>query len=177
MGILNRLRRRKNNRRKPRSCRYERRLALEHLEDRVVLSGDPTLVFVTHGFQMPNLLASGLPQWSIDTKQVIDDYLKDNLTSPFEVVAINWADSSNNFGPQARDSAVQEIVEIIDPYLQSNPSVDLFFVGHSRGAIVNSEAIARLSGQGGIDELWNVMIDPTAWKRAGDSSPEPISRM
>jgi hypothetical protein len=103
---------------------------------------------LAHGFQLLGGV-SGVPQW--ETQAASDLLFKNSydLAIPFD-----WSSTSNlrspNLAVAAGDRLSQEVVSDADALVQQlgNPGdvVDLHFIGHSRGAVVISQALLDLLG-------------------------------
>lgn len=165
MDLFDRFRRRQTNRRKPASRRDQRQLCVETLESRVLLAAAPAIFVITHGFQFSTSDNASLPQWSADVENAINSVLQKSYPDlQKDFVTENWATVSDQIGPYGRDFAAQDIESKIDRMMTEHNWIqaDLFFVGHSRGAIVNTQVIQELGSDARFDRIEMVMLDPTA---------------
>jgi hypothetical protein len=90
---------------------------------------------------------------------------------------VDWYSGWNVAGASS-DIAAQLLASRIHTFLEGWPDGekwDLLFVGHSRGAILNSRAVARLSTFAGIEQHVDrtevVALDATAVLDWGDWGP------
>jgi hypothetical protein len=95
---------------------------------------------VTHGGLQNTHWKSG-PRWQAQTAVELRQQGYD------AVIAYNWMSASNHAGSAARQGPrlAREIVAAASQFPASDP-VDLHFIGHSEGAVVNTQAIVSLQG-------------------------------
>lgn len=128
------------------------------------------LYVITHG-----LLVTGEPTvWPDDMASAIRQRF--GSIDP-TILVFDWASRSNTPSPGWAEDAGQELyARVLDYLLRDSVDgpIDVQFIGHSRGAVVNSEAIERLysfSALGGgslIRRLQMTMLDPHPWSLAAD---------
>jgi hypothetical protein len=166
------------------AIRNPRQLLFEQLEERITLSAsvDPALFILTHGFR---LTGADAPSWVEKLQEDVSDTIK--ATSPsleHEFIVHNWAQDSREFGASGRKNAVQQISSCIQTTLAVNSwnKVDLFFLGHSRGGVVNSQVVAEFGTDERFQYVEVVSLDTTAAIPMFDNSvdvqsvPESVDR-
>lgn len=176
----------------PQACQNGQfRAVVEQLEDRTLLSND--VFVITHGFE----LDSTIPGWVVDMAHAINDRLpaderadtttidgKDSIDrsvfSPGETASgnrfllLSWTSwVPGILGQQDRQAAEGALYDAVVGVLSApDPDpVNLHFIGHSRGAVVNSEVIERLATSGfrsKIGFLQMTTLDPHPWSLALD---------
>ena len=114
------------------------RLSVERLEERCMLSADPTIVVLTHGYQFAPFFDATPPDW-VNT---FEGDIRKDAPSNFEFVTHDWADVSDHFRSTERERAVDAILTEIEADVRrmkrdGAAQIDLLTIGHSRGAIVN----------------------------------------
>lgn len=179
---------------------YEPPYLFEQLEDRVLLSND--LFVITHGWQQPPLLGGGFPTWTLDMAQAInvrlpmDEQVDSNLLTrsnirtglDAEVTEFDSVQSGHStflipswtswtygsVGILDRVDAVQAVTNAVVSVLnRSNTEpVNIQFIGHSRGAVINAEVIAQLAPlRSRIGFMQMTTLDPHPWSLAFDDAP------
>lgn len=157
------------------------RFTLEHLEVRVLLAATP-LTVITHGFQ-PNGSSDPFPPWVFDMATAINERLgspctEDQIlhsrlerTAPItdpagcdHFLLFDWRDRSNVEYPGAADETevAGRLAAYITDRLPSVGTLDIHFIGHSRGAYVNIAAISRLGDDPRLGFLHMTSLDPQA---------------
>lgn len=195
--LSGRLRRRRGLARDYHQGGYQRRLLQEQLEDRRMLAGVTVIThgFQPDSVESPawtRFMAAGIAQ-RLGTTQfgVYDpasgDYHRAERTgnaisvdaskvlkhsdTQDAVIVFDWADESDTlmagWGESAGDELFASLVSFVGD-LSLTKSVDWHFIGHSRGAVVNSEAIERL-GAYDVDVQHMTTLDPHDWNQG--SSP------
>ena len=125
-----------------------------------------TLAVVTHGGMQDHSYNLTGPPWerrmAIQLKDVGFD----------QVIPFNWVADSHNAGAASRQS-VRLVAQIEQALAQLPPDapVDIQFIGHSEGAVVNSQALIRLNSAGLPPQLQAgyitmTMLDPHAANNA-----------
>jgi hypothetical protein len=119
-----------------------------------------TIGVVTHGGIQPHSWRRGVP-WEL---RMADSLRNEGYDT---VIAYNWVPSSGDPGAAARQGprVAQAVLRAASQFPANDP-VDLHFIGHSEGAVVNSLAILQLSRDepaslraGYLDET---LLDPHA---------------
>lgn len=168
------------------------RPTIEQLEDRVLPSHysgqDRSLTVITHGFQFGT--DPEFPGWVTEMATAINAVTHDcDFSTPItpvplygawmgchDFLLLDWADLSDH-GPlsQPADSVLSLIRQELNG-LSPGEKLDLNFIGHSRGAILNSRVLAGLGNDPRVGFVQMVTLDPTAFVLAGDEflSPEVV---
>jgi hypothetical protein len=95
------------------------------------------LTIVTHGFQTPG--TKHVPEW---TKRMVEALAERGVE---ECVVVDWVPESGVAAPGWTESAGDAVfARIMWSAITSDGEIDLHLIGHSRGAVVNSEAQRRL---------------------------------
>lgn len=156
-------------------------LGVEQLEERHLLSADPFLAVITHGLLLPGMKRP--PAWANTMAKSIEstagrfsedgnvpsssDSLTVDESSGFSfpwpagdknlILRVGWPSLGLNWKHTA------DLAQSIRNFLagQDKPW-DLLFVGHSRGAILNSAVFEKLQGAPNIDYVQMVTLDATA---------------
>lgn len=143
----------------------------------------PVLTVITHGYLFdigePNPADSSFAPWVTDMAVAIEDKLKLSLPAGEKCISATivlsrfvaggepsaaackhflipiW--NSDRAGPEAREEIVQTLYELIVARAEKEP-IDLHLIGHSRGAVVNSEVVRLLKGWSGKDWLGYVQV-------------------
>jgi hypothetical protein len=106
-----------------------------------------TIGLVTHGFD----LLGNFPSWVSQMSQSLVDKAGYDYS-----LAFNWADASNDPVSgrtiQAGRDVANQLIQIVETYFAgpafSNDVVDVHFIGHSRGAVVISQALNVIDEMG-----------------------------
>ncbi len=95
------------------------------------------LTVITHGFRPPHV-QDRVSDWA--------KHLRDKLKQQSdEVLIFDWSQESNDAAPGWAEAAGDELfARIMWTWLRKQRPIDLHLIGHSRGAVVNSEAQRRL---------------------------------
>lgn len=116
---------------------------------------------ITHGGVQPKKWAAG-PPWE---RKMAAQLTADGYDT---VIPFNWVLDSNNPGAAARQATrlAEEVLQAARQFPPADP-VDVHFIGHSEGAVVNSQAILLLNQAGwtpGLNAgyLKVTMLDPHA---------------
>jgi len=143
----------------------------------------PPFTVITHGFSPLGGLA-GLPAWTLKVRDEIESRRGDEAES----VVVDWLAESNNASPGWTEAAGDETFARIMWQLQrgtpqDSPPIDVHFIGHSRGTVVNSEANERLAyyeaafpaiGEA-VDEVQVTMLDAHPANNTAGASGTPGS--
>jgi hypothetical protein len=151
-----------------------RGLCFEFLEPRLALSGGLTIIthgFQGNGVLDPFTPSETFPEWVLDMARAINHGLpaneqdddsaieksvisyKTNLLPPNGVplggsprfLMLNWLELSTTAGTANDDEVAGKLAAILHTRLiEEDQPLDLHFIGHSRGAYVNADAIRRL---------------------------------
>ena len=101
-----------------------------------------TIGVITHGGKQPTSWKQG-PPWQ---SQMAADLTAQGYDS---VIPLNWVSESNHPGAAAKQGPrLAAKVEQVAAQFPAGAPVDVHFIGHSEGAVVNSEAINRLNTDG-----------------------------
>lgn len=121
-----------------------RRCYCEGLEDRSLLASS-TLTVITHGFT--GFVPEDLPEWVPDMRNAIAQ------RGVSDFILFNWTEMSGNYDDADSNEVAGRLYTEISGRLLSvhGGSLDMHFIGHSRGAFVNMEVLRRL----GTDPLVN----------------------
>ncbi|GAC1475314.1 MAG: hypothetical protein NVSMB9_27540 [Isosphaeraceae bacterium] len=118
---------------------------------------------ITHGGVQPKNWSSLGPPWE---RRMTSGLLADGYDT---VIPYNWVGVSGHAGSAARQAPIlASMVHDASQQFPPNDPVDVHFIGHSEGAVVNSEALLRLNkGEGSTPALKAgsikvTMLDPHA---------------
>ena len=116
---------------------------------------------ITHGGVQPKKWAAG-PPWE---RKMAAQLTADGYDT---VIPFNWVLDSNHPGAAARQATrlAEQVIQAADQFPPADP-VDIHFIGHSEGAVVNSQAILLLNQAGwtpgtNAGYLKVTMLDPHA---------------
>lgn len=102
-----------------------------------------TLAVITHGGLQPSNWKAGGPPW---VRHLADRLRQQGFD---QVVAYNWVDASGTAGAAVEQGPrLATIVANDINALSTTDPVDVQFIGHSEGAVVNSQAISILNQNG-----------------------------
>jgi uncharacterized delta-60 repeat protein len=109
------------------------------------VSPQPPFTVITHGFQLRGE-SDPLPSWTLNMRAAIEA----RGVEEYESVVVDWQAESNNASPGWPEDVGDELFARIMWQLQHDVQddtlpIDIHFVGHSRGTVVNSEANERLA--------------------------------
>lgn len=121
---------------------------------------------ITHGGKQPKEWSRKGPPWE---RRMATQLLADGYDA---VIPYNWVSQSNHPGAAVYQAprVAADVVRAASTLPAGNP-VDVHFIGHSEGAVVNSEAILRLNASGWpanvkAGYLKVTMLDPHAANNA-----------
>ncbi len=121
-----------------------------------------TLGVISHGGLQPKSWYKTGPPWE---RKMADEMLADGYDN---VIPFNWASISNMPGSAAKAAPrLEQLILQAARQFPANSVVDLHFIGHSEGAVVNSQALIRLDQDGLPPNLQDgfiqmTMLDPHA---------------
>ncbi|MEX1998030.1 MAG: DUF4214 domain-containing protein [Candidatus Andersenbacteria bacterium] len=168
-----------------------RRLDFELLEKRQLLS----LTVLTHGFQ----LLGDFPTWVYDMAEAIESRLPSSerctrlqieearyqpgdspdATGCNHYLLVDWAERSAEGGSAARQEAEAALLSRLAARLEeADEPLDVHFIGHSRGTVVNSEVVRGLlllhatpRFRDKIGFVHVTMLDPVTLSSSNDPLP------
>src|SRR6185437_4126034 len=101
------------------------------------------IAVITHGGKQPKSWAKGGPPWE---RRMASQLLADGYDS---VIPYNWVEVSSTPGSAVKQGPrVAALVAQAAAQYPANEPVDVHFIGHSEGAVVNSQAILWLNKNG-----------------------------
>jgi hypothetical protein len=130
----------------------------------------PTLIVITHGATTNSIAGpnSGRGVWDWQTELASRLQLQlETAGSQTYTMVVDW----DSLGPDS--SAASQLKGHIADFLSSRSQTwDVVLIGHSRGAILNHDALCQLGQPDHLGTVQEIMLDPTASTTMGDVYPE-----